>query len=216
MPQISRFPMPGFIKRMVTPDREKQAGQFPYDLPPFISVGTSPLFGTQKEAGQLNSALYATVSWVSKRLVSCPLRIMGAEDQEVENHFLERVLKNPAPGWSGAQLVEAMVRDLLISGNGYALLERVATGVRTITWLPAERVSVNGNDMALSYTFQQHEGSPRVYLPQEILHLKMDPNPNKPSLGLSPLYHLLTETNTDDELLSLSRASLRIEGLLGQ
>ena len=178
------------------------------NLPQFIDVRTY----TTDTSTVINSAVYATTDWIQKRLVSCPLVIVTDTGKPVRTHYLHPILAQPNPHNDGASLLRAMVRDALIGGNGYAKLELSPRGPVQISWRPADRMRVSGSDVPTAYHFRTYAGREEVYLPEEVLHIRMDARADKPALGQSPLAHLLGEVLTDDEAAKYMQGLLRRRG----
>ena len=189
--------------------RLKQRGEVDPILPEFITVRPYTNSGS---GVPINSAVYATTDWIGKRLVSCPLAIQDLNGKPVRNHYLTPVLAAPDLNMDGPSLLRAMVRDALISGNGYAKLELSPRGPVRIAWRPADRMSVVGHEMPQAYHFQNYQGRQETYMPEEVLHIRMDANPDKPAVGLSPLSNLLDEVLTDNEAAVYMQGLLRRRG----
>ena len=177
-------------------------------LDPFLNVRDY----TGPSSPGLNSIVYATTDWIQKRLASCPLEIVDAEGVPVTGHYVQSALDQPSPTWDLMSLIEAMTQDALLSGNGYAAQVLAPRGPIGFEWLPAGRTQVIGRTRPMMYRHTNLDGSTTDYAPDEVLHIRMDPNPDKPAVGVSPLQHLLTEVLTDDEAAKYVTGLLKRRG----
>lgn len=85
-----------------------------------------------REGYRQNAVVFACVSMIARAVGTMPLKLR-AGSRDVDTHPLLGLLARPNPTQSGADLLEALVSDLLISGNSY--IERVRGGSAAVSEL---------------------------------------------------------------------------------
>lgn len=101
-------------------------------------------------------------------------RVDGARREDVSDHPLAQVISRKPNGWqTPSEFRRLMQTNLLLRGNGYALVVRSREAPRELIPLNPDRVTVSQNsDMSLEYQVALKSGR-RLALPQrEVLHLR--------------------------------------------
>lgn len=121
----------------------------------------------------------------------CYLYQKGADDsrKRAEDHPAFSLLTKAANPWTTAtSFIEQLVRDALLYGNSYTLINRAGGEVRELLRLPSDRVTVelDANTSEPRYKLSQPSGA-RILPYTDVLHVKA------PSLdgvsGTSPIQH---------------------------
>ena len=173
----------------------------------------------------LHPIVCIVVSWLVKQVSSTPLvllRTLSDEDQErIESHPLLDLLDTPSEFLSGREILAATVRDMMTSPQGQAFWrkERLANGqLGGLTILPSRLVEVKGNrDELITHYEYSVEGivDPIRYEIDEIVQIRLEPNPNDPKNGLSPLVCVANELMLDVQSQRFIGDALRTGGAPG-
>ena len=160
-----------------------------YDL--FAQPTASGVTVTPTTAMQ-TPAIYSSVKVLSEAVAQLPLHVYrrnddGGRDRD-PSHPVASLLKLAPNGWSSAfDFRVQMQQDLLLYGNAYAYVNRLASGkVSELLRLPAEAVTVRADSATSPPTYQVNTG-PRTetYGPENILHLRT--LGHDPHVGASPI-----------------------------
>ena len=145
-----------------------------------------------REGFMQNPIVYRSVRMIAEAAGSVPL-LLYAGDDEIAEHPLLRLVSRPNPLQTGADLCEALVGHLLVSGNAYLEAVAVDGAIREIHTLRPDRMKVvpgpDGWPEAYEYTVGARtvrisgEATPGV---PRVLHLRLF-HPDHDHYGLSPL-----------------------------
>ena len=132
----------------------------------------------------------------------------GDEDEViVTNSDAARVLYDPNEQQCQADFVELLTVYLMVTGNGYAMRERNASGrIVALRLLRPDRVEIKiGRDGRVAYYEYTIEGVRYDLLADDVAHIKL-PNPHDDVYGLSPLQVASKYVNLDTATVTFLRA----------
>lgn len=152
--------------------------------------------------------LYACITTLAENVSSIPFRIMtGPEDNErvLHNHPVLDLFNNPHPNLDRFQFWELIVTWLCLRGEAFILPSLASfSSVRTPTALlllnPDHLQEVIHDHQLVGWRYKAARYnaplSPTVFLPEEIIHIKL-PNPFNFWRGMSPLTVAYLAAQTD-------------------
>ena len=132
----------------------------------------------------------------------------GDEDEViVTDSDAARVLYDPNEQQCQADFVELLTVYLMVTGNGYAMRERNASGrIVALRLLRPDRVEIKiGRDGRVAYYEYTIEGVRYDLLADDVAHIKL-PNPHDDVYGLSPLQVASKYVNLDTATVTFLRA----------
>ena len=156
-----------------------------------------------------NPIVFAVVTWLANQISTTPVTMQRTSpDGEIEVvtvHPLLSLLRSPSAFLSGRELRSVAVWDMLIKGQTFWRKDRIRSGpVDSVYFLPAGEVEVKGNreELVTEYLWRPGNMAPVSYVPEEIVHIRLTPDPRDPKNGLPPLVALaralLVENQTGD------------------
>lgn len=135
----------------------------------------------------------ACITVISQNLAAIPLNIYRRGDdgsrERAQDHPLQRVLHDQfTPSMTAFEAREAMISDLLTSGNAYAQIETNGRGqVVRLFRIPPAMVSIEQlSNGRLRYRVTDRQGKAKVMIQDEILHLRYRIGPDG-VIGISPI-----------------------------
>jgi HK97 family phage portal protein len=167
---------------------------------------------------RLSTLVAAIVEWVAKAVTEAPVVVLKWERSSrtwslVEGHPLAQLIDRPNESYSGAAMVQAVVRDLYIHGNAYLLKERSTPSGRVVGlwYLPAEVVqAIVDEDGSVRYRTRDRE-----LRSEDLVHFRYRLSHRDGVLGESPLEPLWRELSVDEEASNYVAALLRNLGVPG-
>ena len=157
-----------------------------------------------------NPVVCAVVEWITTQASPTPMYMEQAVDEDtvevVRQHPLLDLLKTPSPFMSGRELLSVSFWDMLLLGQTFWHKDRSADGaVVGLTFLPGRLVTVKGSkeQLVTNYEYRpEGTGAPIIYEPEDVVHIRLEPNPFDPKNGLSPLVcvadFLMIDSKTTD------------------
>ncbi|KKN42550.1 hypothetical protein LCGC14_0712000, partial [marine sediment metagenome] len=131
----------------------------------------------------------------------------------IPDHPMAALLENPNPHYPGELLIQAVLMDRTLTGNGYILKERNGFGMPiALWWVPASTIEPKWPQDGL--TFISHyeykpQGNPIAIHPDDVIHFRhLGIDPSNTRKGISPLASLWREIFTDDEAANFSASLL--------
>ena len=114
---------------------------------------------------RLSTLVAAVIEWVAKAVTEAPIVVHRWERSSrtwslVEDHPLAQLIDRPNESYSGAAMMQAVIRDLYIFGNAYLLKERRTPSGRVVGlwYLPAEAVqAIVAEDGSVRYRTRDRE-----------------------------------------------------------
>ena len=153
-----------------------------------------------------NPIVFAVVNWLANQISTAPMFMEQVqEDGDSEMfvmHDLLRLLRNPNPYLSGRELLSVSSWDMLLKGQCFWLKERRRAGqVETLKYLLAGEVEVRGNtdELVTDYLWKPNGQSPQRLDLDEVVHIRVSPNPRDPKNGLPPLIALARSLLLDSQ-----------------
>lgn len=191
--------------------------------------GFGSLFGGsqrnwQQEAGDVttNSAVSILLNFVCQNF--CDARF-GVKRQETDGSFVfdvthdvARLVKRPNPFWTRTQLLSAILISRYLNGNAYVLKVRSRAGkVVELWWLPHDLVEPQIDKATGRITGYKYKvgSTTEIYAPEDVIHIKTGVNLSNPAKGQSPLYALLREVCSDNEVQTYTYSILKNMGVPG-
>lgn len=162
-----------------------------------------PSFATDAPRAYSQHAwVYACVRAIAQAAASVPARVWrvspsGERVPEASDHPLARLIQRANPRQSFAELMEATLVGLELTGNAYWAVERGADGKPAELWpMRADRVTIiPGRNLVEGYVYQAN-GRKVAFAPDEILHFRYY-SPADDFYGLSPLAAAADSVATD-------------------
>lgn len=153
---------------------------------------------------------YRKMSWIASaveiRAQSCAsvefdvYQVSGEDESAIINHEFEQLLFKPNPLESRFEFLEAWFSYRILTGNGYAWLNRSGPDEppSEIWSIPSNMIIPvpDGRMFLKGYLFTPGDGSEIPLEPYEIVHLKRF-NPHNKYLGLSPVEAIAQSANLD-------------------
>ena len=120
-------------------------------------------------------AVAAAVDWIATRIKSLPIKLYTERDgktEEIIDDYRLRLLndENDFDTMTAAEMKEAMVRDYLLSGSGYAYIDWDMNRIRALHYVKASDVSYNAPVDPIYRSATYHIGG-REYRPYQLLRL---------------------------------------------
>lgn len=176
--------------------------------PPMIG-GLAGIPTSQTFSPHTSMASFAQFSWVrscvdaiSTDLTGLPLRIVrgeGKNSEVVDDPIIMGLLQNPTSHQSREEWEATILRQVLLSGNGYVL--KVGSPPTSLPLLHCESVQVTPGRFGEpeSYMFQSRGGEMLVYSPSAIVHWRLAAWENGPQglLGEGLIRALTNDLNAD-------------------
>ena len=184
-----------------------------------------------RERSYENPIVCAVVNWIIEQASTSPLELTrtteDGEDVEVitEHPLLDR-LERPSEFMSGDELQAVTISDMLHWGQAFWRKVRERSGqITALSFLPAGCVRVYGaGDTGVNsddptrithYTYQPKGRPPVRYEVDEIVHIRLRPNPRDPKNGESPLDCVAAELLADNQSGNFTSHSLANGGAPG-
>lgn len=168
--------------------------------------------------GRTNAAVMACVRWAQRALPEAPLQVVtrnrDGELKPAPEHALQMLFERPNSYYSGLHLLGALLADLMLTGNGYAIKLRSADNrVVQLWWVPSTlmepRWPDNDPSVFISHYDYSVEGQVVQVDPSEVVHIRQGFDPNNVRKGLSDLTSLYREIATDNEGANWTGSLLR-------
>lgn len=146
-----------------------------------------------REGMMLNPIVYRCIRTISEAAASVPLRARGADGAVLAEHGLLSLLRSPAAGQVGADLLETAVGYLLVSGNLYVEALPVAGQIKQLHVLRPDRIRVVPDADGWPAAYEYGASADRTTISGDvvpgvgrILHMKLF-HPLDDHYGLSPI-----------------------------
>ena len=145
-----------------------------------------------------NPVIVSVVNWLVSQIVIAFMELeQSPEDDETtiyQQHALLYLLQNPSPFMSGKELLSVSGWDMLTEGQAFWHKDRLRNGqIEGLTFLPAKSVTPVGSreELIAKYVYKPAANArSEDYLPEDIVHIRIAPDPDDPKNGLSPLKSL--------------------------
>jgi HK97 family phage portal protein len=185
--------------------------------PTASSVISLPDIGAGRSASSnpaQSSLVAAIVRWLTTTVAE-PDLLVERDGRLSREHPGAQLIAKPNPSYSGRQMLEAVLADMLITGNGFMLKTRTTSGRVVALWyLPSTAVTMREvrGSASLQYVYARN----RTEIPREdIIHLRYSLGKTNPLIGESPLAAIMREIRTDEEAAVFSSAMLKNAGVPG-
>ena len=147
-----------------------------------------------------NETVEACVSTLSQTVSMCPVQHLSeednGEDRRLNGSLPERVLLNPNPNTTRSEFFNNLIRSVYFNGNGYALATRDGNGSIKALYLldPKNVTAVQDPETGEIYywvsptsTGKYNPETDMIHPSRNILHIKINIDPQQPLKGISPL-----------------------------
>ena len=177
-------------------------------IPLINSADGEPRAATYATIYKTNPWVWSAVNQIARGLARLPLKVFAlspeGDPQRIRGDLntgpgrpsggehLDRLLTRPAPNVSRHQFLYSTATDLLTFGNALWVLERDATGVRSLWHVPWTQVTVHtGTEVPIvSYEVRADLGTQsKFFVPEDVVHFGIGSDPTSP-IGQSPLQPL--------------------------
>lgn len=180
-------------------------------------------YGRDVRHGLDSNVIMSPVSWIMRTFTEAEPVVEQKEDdrwKEVEDHAVERLLKQPNNFYDGDALFKALTISYCLDGNGYLI--KVRNDIGDVIelwyaphWMMEPKFPNDGSEFISHYEYTPGSGRKINYLPRDIVHFRFGLDPRNPRKGYSPLRPLLREIFTDEEASNFAAAVLRNQGFPG-
>ena len=159
-----------------------------------------------------NPTVCAVVEWITDQASTTPYMLSRLDQQGelevVPTHPLLDLLTAPSEFLSGREHLSVSIWDMILSGQTFWHKDRTQSGrLAGLTYLQAGMMTVKGSASQLITAYEYRPGRGTItFQPQDIVHIRIRPNPYDPKNGLSPLI-CVTESLYIDEQSARSLAS---------
>ena len=166
-----------------------------------------------REGMMQNAIVYRSVRMIAEAAASVPL-LLYEGDAEIESHPLLDLLKRPAPGMTGTDMMEAFLGFLLVSGNAYVQAVSLGGEIRELHVLRPDRMRVVPGADGWPAAWEYQAGGDVVRIAGEaadgvasVLHLKLF-HPADDYYGLSPIEAAATAVDIHNAAARWTKALL--------
>ena len=157
-----------------------------------------------------NPIVTIVVNWITDQASTTPMVMIQTDEDgkpTIErSHELLDLMRKPSEFLSGKELISITIWDMLTSKLAQAFWhkERLVNGtVYALTPLPSARVVVKGDRENLitryDYYPDKDRSTPVEYPIDEVVHIRLEPDPSDPKNGLSPLISVSKDLLIDDQ-----------------
>lgn len=131
------------------------------------------------------SAVFRSVSLISNSIASLPVQLLKYDSatetmRKAKEHSLYKILlKKPDNLLSSFDFWNCIITDVLLKGNGYAVIERDGLTVKALHYVPASKVNLtkkvdnNGQIVKVLYNIMGYKRALEAY---EVIHIKNIPS----------------------------------------
>lgn len=170
-----------------------------------------------------NPVVCAGINWITDQASTSPLTLSelnaDGDFQPVATHPLLDLLNEPNEALSGTELFSVSIWDMFTAGQCFWKPESRRNGqVAELTFLPAVCMEVRGNAENLVTGYRYRPGGNRApidYTPEEIVHIRIKPDPRDPKNGMSPLACVAASIVNDKKSEEYTANQLSAEGAAG-
>lgn len=172
-----------------------------------------------------SSVVTAPVMWLQRALPEARLalrqRSRSGAIEEVPDHEMLRLVRNPNPFYSDIALWAGTVLSYATSGDAYWIKVRNSYGKPVeLWWVPhwamQPKASIDGTEFLSHYEYTPGTGYGRMELhPDDVVHFRHGINPRDMRHGLSPLDGAIREIFADLESSNFVASLLRNMGVPG-
>lgn len=178
-----------------------------------------------------NSAVYATVGWITRNFPEAPVMITREPSSEGAEREIIRpsgagpgrmlqLLEKPNPWYSGVLQWMATVADVYCSGDGYWIKVRSDSGrVEQLWWAPSwmmePKWDETRHDQFIGWYEYTVDGTTFLIEPRNVVHFRDGIDPRNTRKGLGRLKVLYREIFTDDEGSNMTASLMRNLGVPG-
>ena len=187
----------GFLKNLFTTKGQGYSQQFytnqlTWNNSPYAFKRFSPEF-LMERSYLSNPDAYAIIQKISEVGSSLPLNVVNQDNEIIENHPLDGVLKKPNPKQTIKQFMSESMIYLLTTGNLFIeKTEVIGFGTSNLQILNTALMTINVDSdwNIIDYEYQDGRTSSRKIPEEDIIHVKyLDPTPygDQCHFGLSPI-----------------------------
>ena len=169
-----------------------------------------------------NPTVCAVVEWITDQAATTPYMLTrldsAGEAETVTEHPLLDLLRKPSEYLSGRELLSVSIWDMLISGQCFWHKERNGSGlIDGLTYMQARQTKVLGNatELITGYEHKLTGATKVIYPPEDVVHIRIKPDPFDPKNGLSPLICLATALMIDASTGLYTASALTSQGAPG-
>lgn len=175
--------------------------------------------------GRNSTVIMAVAHWIARTFPEAPVRVQQVNAEGIAKmllrHPAQLLLDRPNPHYSGLNLWNATLLDLIVDGNAYWLKAYAATG-RPVelwyapSWMLEPKFPDDGSEFLTHYEYTPDPGQKAIEVPvADVVHLRNGIDSRNTRKGCSPLKTLAREIFTDDEAANFTASLLRNLGIPG-
>jgi len=175
--------------------------------------------------GRSSTVIMAVAHWIARTFPEAPARVQQVNAEGIAKlllgHPCQQLLDRPNPYYSGINLWNATLLDLVVDGNAYWLKARSALG-RPVelwyvpSWMIEPKFPDDGSAFLTHYDYTPDPGKKAIQVPPEdVVHIRQGIDRSNTRKGCSPLKALAREVFTDDEAANFTASLLRNLGIPG-
>lgn len=190
----------------------------------FLLPGTSINYAAKAGNPLYNSAISATIGWISGTFPEAPIRVLKRNTDgiyiEEFDHDMVDLIEMPNKFYDGKVLWIATITSDCLSGNSYWLKRRNLFGEVVELWyLPHYQVSpyweLTSNNYIDYYRYFPENSEPQIIVPKDIIHFRNTLDESNNRLGISPIQSLFREIFVDNEANNFAASLLTNMGVPG-
>ena len=196
-----------------------------------MGIDTGQLYAGALDRAYLNRVVAAAVGWVAEQIASTPVVLERTDargnQERVDDHDILDAINMVNDDMSWRELLTVSAWDICTDGKGMAFWLKVRNErgrVIGLEYLPARNVEVkprrvrtDGGEqrMVIEYRYSPDGMLPVAHPPENIVRLRLAPDPLDPKLGIPPLRSVASEILVDDESSRFTAYLLRNRGIPG-
>ena len=198
--------------------------QHPYASDYYFPVRKRSNINWQNEADpESNSAVMNTLRWISRGMAQAKLVVTEPFEEEqrkpVKSHPALDLMRRPNEFYSGRLMMRGLILDLKLNGEFFIIKERDAMfGIARLWWAPSWTMEPRRFEDGRGYLshYEYRVGAEdRVFLPQDVIHVREELDPRNTLRGRSAIKSVLLEVFTDEEASLYAAQVLRNLGVPG-
>ena len=171
----------------------------------------------------INPVVCAVLYWITKQTRNTPFELFleppSGDRSEVPRHPMLDILIEPNPYMSGREILSVSIWNMVLDGQFFWHKDRDGTGaVAGLTFLSSHHVRVKGTPEELITHYEYRPGgqrAPILYDVDDVVHVRIDPNPSDPKNGISPLVCLADDLLIDTDAAGYTQGFLSEMGSAG-
>jgi len=165
-----------------------------------------------REGYKMSVYVFRAVRTIVQAASAIPWIVTDKNGEEIPDHQLTKVLKNPCPEFSGQDLQELKIAHLLLAGNALQMPIIVGRQVKELWPVMPDLVrpvpSDQPGEWLKGWEVTSYDGLWKLFPPDQFLHF-MQMDPGNLHWGTSPLLAAARTVDTDNEAQDTQKISMQ-------